>query len=154
MTRREEERREKLLKEVGALMGPLVRALRGALRACAEELGLTQGEGNALWLLALTGELTSKELAQRLEMDPSNASTMLTRLEGRGLVRREPAFTDRRKRVVSLTRRGEETRERLAECVGERQPSFRALSTHELAALRDLLRRIAAEGGVDRRPSG
>lgn len=153
MTSQRQERRSRLLEEVAALMGQLVRALRGALRACAEELGLTQGEANALLLLAATGELTTNELAQRLDMDPANASTMLTRLQERGLVRREAALVDRRKRVVSLTRAGEEARARLADCVGERQPSFRALSTDELAAFRDLLRRVAAEGGVGRRPS-
>jgi DNA-binding MarR family transcriptional regulator len=147
MTPREEERREAIGNEIAALMGPLVRALRVALRSCAEELELTQNEANALWVLAASGALTTKDLARRLDIDPANASTMLTRLVRRGLVRREPAPTDRRRRVVSLTERGTETRLRLAHCVGERQPSFRALTTDELAAFRDMLRRVASEGG-------
>ncbi|HEY7150375.1 MAG TPA: MarR family transcriptional regulator [Solirubrobacterales bacterium] len=150
MASREQEHRDKLLKEIAALMGPLVRALRGALRDCAEELRLAQSEANVLLLLAAPGEVTTKELAQRLEMDPANASTLLTRLEGRGLLRREPARADRRKRVVSLTRAGNQTRARLENCVGERRPSFRALSANELIAFRDLLRRVVAEGEVGR----
>jgi hypothetical protein len=66
----------------------------------------------------------------------------------------QPAPHDRRKRVVSLTDQGRKTRLRLAHCIGERQPSFRALTTDELAAFRDMLRRVAAEGGVVPRPSG
>ena len=93
------------------------------------------------------GGTTTKDLARRLDIDPANASTMLTTLERRGLVRRHPAPRDRRKRVVSLTEQGRQTRLRLARCIGERQPSFRALTTDELAAFRDLLRRVATEGG-------
>jgi DNA-binding MarR family transcriptional regulator len=149
----ERQRREAIGQEIAALMGPLVRSLRTTLRSCAEQLQLAPGEANALWLLAAVGELTTKELAQRLDIDPANASTMLTKLERRGLVRREPAQHDRRKRVVTLTDEGRETRLRLAQCVGERQPSFRALTTDELADFRDMLRRVAAEGGVAARPS-
>jgi DNA-binding MarR family transcriptional regulator len=129
-------------------MGPLVRSLRMTLRTCAEELELAPGEANALWVLAGVGELTTKDLARRLEIDPANASTMLTRLERRGLVSREPAPQDRRKRVIKVTEKGRATRVRLAECVGERQPSFRALSTDELGAFRDMLRRVSAEAGL------
>jgi MarR family transcriptional regulator, organic hydroperoxide resistance regulator len=149
---RERQRRAALGNEIAALMGPLVRGLRVTLLACAEELGLSPGEANALWVLAAIGDTTTKDLARRLDIDPANASTMLTKLERRGLVRREPAQHDRRKRVVSLTDQGRETRQRLARCVGERQPSFRALSTDELATFRDMLRRVAAEGGVSPRP--
>jgi len=151
MNARERDRREALGNEIAGLMGPLVRALRVTLRSCAEEAGLAPTEANALWVLAAGGEMTTKDLARRLDVDPANASTMLTRLERRGLVRRATAVTDRRKRVVSLTEQGQEVRTQLARCVGDRRPSFRALSTDELAAFRDLLRRVAAEAGVERR---
>jgi MarR family transcriptional regulator, organic hydroperoxide resistance regulator len=151
MNARERQRREALGNEIAALMGPLVRSIRINLRACAEQLELAPGEANALWLLAAMGEMPTKDLARRLEIDPANASTMLTRLERSGLVRRDPAAHDRRKRVVSLTQKGRDTRQRLAQCIGERQPTFGALSTDDLAAFRDLLRRVAAEAGVERR---
>jgi DNA-binding MarR family transcriptional regulator len=142
--------REALGDEIAGLMGPLVRSLRAAMRECAEELGLTSAQANALWLLAVVGETTTGDLARRLDVDPANASTMLTTLERRGLVRREPARNDRRKRVVSLTAEGRGTRLRLADCVGGRRPSFRALTTDELATFRDMLRRVAAETGGSR----
>lgn len=152
MNAREQKERETISNEIAALMGPLVRGLRTTLRSCAEELELAPGEANALWVLAGVGELTTKDLARRLDIDPANASTMLTGLERRGLVSRQAAPQDRRKRVISLTEKGRAMRLRLAECVGERQPSFRALSTHELGVFRDMLRRVSGESGVPPRP--
>jgi DNA-binding MarR family transcriptional regulator len=153
MNARERQRREALGHEIAALLGPLVRGLRTTLRTCAEELELAPGEANALWVLAAIGHTTTKDLARRLDIDPANASTMLTKLERRGLIGREPAPHDRRKRLISLTEQGRDTRLRLAHCVGERQPSFRALSTDELAAFRDMLRRVTTEAGLAPRGS-
>ena len=143
-TSKNRDERDALTNEIAGLMGPLIRGLRGSLRVCAESQGLAQSDANALWVLAAAGPLTTKDLAQRLDMDPANASTMLTRLERRGLVTREASEHDRRKRVASLTDAGRETRRALASCVGERQPSFSALTNAELATFRDLLRRATA----------
>lgn len=146
MRPRDKDRREALGDEIAALMGPLVRALRVALRDCAQELGLSQSEASALWALAARGESITRELAEALEIDPANASTVVTRLERRGLVKREPVPGDRRRRRISLTSKGRDARLRLARCVGERRPAFRALTTAELATFRDLLRRVYLEG--------
>jgi MarR family transcriptional regulator, organic hydroperoxide resistance regulator len=135
--------REQLGNEIAGLLGPLVRSLSAAFRDCAGDLGLALSDAQALWLLAVADALTTKELAGKLGIDPANASTLVTRLERRGLVRRGPAADDRRKRLVSLTPDGSELRLRLAGCVGERRPAFRELTTDELVVFRDLLRRIA-----------
>jgi DNA-binding MarR family transcriptional regulator len=135
--------REQLGNEIAGLLGPLVRSLSAAFRDCAGHLGLALSDAQALWLLAVADALTTKELAGKLGIDPANASTLVTRLERRGLVRRGPAADDRRKRLVSLTPDGSELRLRLAGCVGERRPAFRELTTDELVVFRDLLRRIA-----------
>jgi MarR family transcriptional regulator, organic hydroperoxide resistance regulator len=142
----EEGQREQLGNEIASLMGPLVRSLRGALLTCAGELGLSPSEAQALWLLALRGSLATKDLARALDIDPANASTLVTRLDRRSLVRRHPASHDRRMRLISLTKAGSEMRRRLARCVGERRPSFRELTTDELVTFRDLLRRVASAG--------
>jgi DNA-binding MarR family transcriptional regulator len=135
--------REELGNEIAGLLGPLVRSLSAAFRDCAGDLGLALSDAQALWLLAAAEALTTKELAGKLGIDPANASTLVTRLERRGLVRRGPAADDRRKRLVTLTPDGSELRRRLAGCVGERRPAFRELTTDELVVFRDLLRRIA-----------
>jgi DNA-binding MarR family transcriptional regulator len=139
-------KREQLGNEIAALMGPLVRELRTAFQTCAAELGLALSEAQALWLLALRGTLTTKTLAQALDIDPANASTLITKLERRGLVSREAAADDRRQRLVALTSEGQQTRRKLVRCIAQRRPSFRELTTEELATFRDLLQRVARAG--------
>jgi MarR family transcriptional regulator, organic hydroperoxide resistance regulator len=95
-----------------------------------------------VWLLAAAGPLSTKELAQRLRIDPANASTLIGRLERRALVARRPAADDRRKRLVELTADGRALRARLSHCMAERRPSFGRLTTAELVTFRDLLRRL------------
>jgi MarR family transcriptional regulator, organic hydroperoxide resistance regulator len=141
----EHDRRERLGNEISALMGGLVRTFRGGFVSCADELGMGPGEAQALWLLSEDGETTTGDLARRLNVDPANASTLLTKLESRGLVRRDPAKHDRRKRQVSPTAEGRKTKLALARCIGSRQEGFGVLSTSELATFRDLLRRVAGE---------
>jgi MarR family transcriptional regulator, organic hydroperoxide resistance regulator len=138
----EDQQREQLRNEIATLMGPLVRELQTALLTCAGEFALTPNEAQSLWVLALRGSVATKDLARALDIDPANASTLVTKLERRGLVRRDAAAHDRRKRLVSLTPEGAEARERLAGCVGERRPTFRELTTEELVTFRDLLRRV------------
>jgi DNA-binding MarR family transcriptional regulator len=142
----DEERRRRLGEEIASLMGPLVREMRLRFRACAEEAGLAVGDAQALFLLERAGDLTTKDLAARLAIDPANASSLLTRLERRGLLRREPAEHDRRRRSITLTGEGHEQRERLARCIAAGEPAFGRLSTDELEAFRDLLRRVAGHG--------
>jgi DNA-binding MarR family transcriptional regulator len=139
----DDKNREELGNEIAGLMGPLVRSLSAEFRECAGDLGLAVSEAQALWLLAVGAHApTTKELAGKLGIDPANASTLVTRLERRGLLRRDEAAGDRRKRLVSLTPEGAELRLRLAGCVGDRRPRFRRLTTDELVVFRDLLRRI------------
>ncbi len=141
----DERRREELGNEIAGLLGPLVRDLRRALVGCAADAELAPSEAQALWLLEVRDSTTTKDVARALDIDPANASTLVTRLEDRGLVRRQVDARDQRRRLVTLTKEGAALRRRLAICVSKRRPTFRALSTNELATFRDLLRR-AAEG--------
>ncbi len=142
----EDREREELGKEIAGLLGPLVRDLRRALGACAGELGLTPAEAQALLLLERRESATTKEVATALEIDPANASTLITSLERRGLLRRRPDEDDRRRRIATLSAEGARTQRRLADCVAKRRPALRALTAAELRTFRDLLRRIAEQG--------
>jgi DNA-binding MarR family transcriptional regulator len=137
---------EQLGHEIAALLSPLVRDLQAGFRACADDLGLALRDAQALWTLTARGPITTTELAQRLRIDPANASTLVTRLEARGLVDRRPAAHDRRKRQITLTDEGREARERLGACMAERGVTFGRLSTEELVTFRDLLRRLRGAG--------
>ena len=85
-----------------------------------------------------------KELAQRLDIDPANASTLVTRLTQRGLIDRSAAPDDRRRRVIALTADGRETWDRLRACMAQRGPTFGRLTPDELVTFRDLLRRVSS----------
>jgi DNA-binding MarR family transcriptional regulator len=126
-------------------MGGLVRRFRAGFLACADELGLAPGGAELLWLLEERGETSTGDLARRLGVDPANTSTLLTKLEDRGLVRRLPAEHDRRRRRVSLTAAGRKAKLHLARCMEGRQHGFGRLTTSELVSFRDLLRRVAGE---------
>jgi DNA-binding MarR family transcriptional regulator len=138
--------RERVGREIAMLTSGLVRHFRAGFVACAEGLGLAPAEAQLLWLLDPGGKASTGDLARRLGVDPANASTLLTKLERRGLVLRAPAENDRRRRVVTLTAKGRGAKLSLARCIEERQPGFAELSDAELVSFRDLLRRVAGEG--------
>jgi DNA-binding MarR family transcriptional regulator len=137
--------REHLGNEIAALISGVARRYRGSFVGCADQLGLGAGEAQALWLLSAGGEATTGELARRLGVDPANASTLLSKLGRRGLIRRKPASHDRRKRIVSLTAKGRQANRALTRCMEQSPAGFAELSTSELVTFRDLLRRVAGE---------
>lgn len=138
-------RRERLGNEIAALMSRMTRSYRSGFVARADQLELGPGEAQALWLLGAGGEASTGELARRLRVDPANASTLVSKLERRALISRDPAPQDRRKRIVSLTTKGRETTRALSRCMERRQGGFGGLTTSELVTFRDLLRRVAGE---------
>jgi DNA-binding MarR family transcriptional regulator len=117
--------------------------LQAGFRACAEALGLSLREAQTVWLLGALPPPSTKELARRLDIDPANASTLVTRLQRRGLVDRAPAPDDRRRRVITLTADGGETWDRLRACMAQRGPTFGRLTPAELVTFRDLLRKVS-----------
>jgi DNA-binding MarR family transcriptional regulator len=137
-----EEDPEAVGNEIALLLGPLVRDLQSSYRACADELGLSLREAQTIWLLGAQPPPSTKRLAQRLDIDPANASTLVTRLARRGLIDRSPSPADRRRRVITLTGAGRDTWDRLRACMARRGPTFGRLTPAELTTLRDLLRRM------------
>jgi MarR family transcriptional regulator for hemolysin len=88
--------------------------------------------------------ITQQAVGDAAGVDPSTMVATLDSLEERGLAERRPHETDRRKRAVYLTKRGEEAaREarRLGEEVG--REVFGALTATERKQLNALLRKLA-----------
>ena len=68
--------------------------------------GLSREEWRMLLLLADAGQLNSQELAQRTTLDKVQVSRAATRLEGKGLINRAVADSDRRLRQYTCTPKG------------------------------------------------
>ena len=106
------------------------------------ELGLRERSYSVLRLACSGLDPTQRELAEFLELDPSQIVALVDELEGRGLIRREQGRTDRRQKIVLATREGERLHAKaeaaIKECEAEQ---FSALAPDELVALRMLLRK-------------
>jgi DNA-binding MarR family transcriptional regulator len=102
------------LKAWSALLGAHALALRG-VEAYLKASGLPPlAWYDVLWELERAGgELRIGELAERLVVEPYNATRLVDRLAAEGLLRRERAAEDRRGARVLLTENGRGLRRRM-----------------------------------------
>ncbi len=107
---------------------------------------LTPGQFGVLVVIDANPGLSQTQLGNALGIDRSTVVAVIDRLEGRGLVARQPAPNDRRSPALHLSESGKTTLHRLTERVRahERQIA-RHLSAEEQARLIELLRRVANE---------
>jgi DNA-binding MarR family transcriptional regulator len=106
-----------------------------------------------LTILAGEGGLTQREVVDRAYSDPNTIGAILTRLERKGLVRREPHPRDGRARCVHLTTRGRRLQQRLeagSRALHERLD--RLFTRAELETLRELLARVPPAMAAARTP--
>jgi MarR family transcriptional regulator, organic hydroperoxide resistance regulator len=108
------------------------------VRARAATLGLTASQGTAL--SELTRPMTLRELAERMNCEPSNATFVADRLEEQGYLERHPHPDDRRAKQLVLTPKGTELRERLLALLSEDSP-LAPLTPEEQQVLHHLLAR-------------
>ncbi|MET8053899.1 MULTISPECIES: MarR family winged helix-turn-helix transcriptional regulator [unclassified Streptosporangium] len=111
------------------------------LKELAREAGLTDTQTDVLWRLSREQEMTARRLADRLQCDASTATSMIDRLEKRGLVRRVPHPTDRRAKVIQLTPEGCTLRDRVIQHTTEHSP-FARLDRESRLRLHALLREV------------
>lgn len=76
------------------------------MTAALEDLGLPPRHHQVL-LTALGGEHTQIELARIVGLDKTTMVTTVDELEAQGLAERRPSKTDRRARVIAVTKKGE-----------------------------------------------
>jgi DNA-binding MarR family transcriptional regulator len=100
---------------VAYVIGRLDRALRRHLDEGIAEHGLTALQYTTLSVLRARSGLSNAQLARRSFMTPQSMSEVLTRLEQKGLVRRDPDPDHGRILRVELTEAG---REALTVCDG------------------------------------
>ena len=90
------------------------------------ELELTEALGDVLWQLGAVGEaVPMRDLAGRLQCDPSNVTFLADRLEERGLIERRPDLSDRRVKLLALTTAGLAVRTRIVQAAATRSPLAR-----------------------------
>ena len=132
----------------------LARRLRHGTRHRLAPLGLTPAQGRALSVLERAGQpLRMAELAEALRVVPRSATGVVEGLEEAGLVRRETDPADRRSVLVSLTRSGRGTLDRLAEA--RRQTAeelFGSLDRADQRHLLALLSRLDEQASHPTRP--
>ncbi|GAB2991502.1 MarR family transcriptional regulator [Amycolatopsis acidiphila] len=107
-----------------------------------ERLGMSFVKTKALRLLAKR-PMTMRELAEELLTDRPYATVLVDDLEQRGLVERTVHPDDRRSKIVSTTDTGRAAAAIATEIMGRPPASLLALPAAELAALDEILARVA-----------
>jgi len=91
---------------LGWLLSQAHFALSSECRAAFEPLGVS-ARGYHVLAAALTGEHTQTELAAMVGLDKTTMVVTIDELEEAGLAERRPSSTDRRARVIGVTKAGE-----------------------------------------------
>ncbi len=115
------------------------RMQRGQAFHHLKSLGLTPGHMRVLSALEPDEALPMGTIAEMLQCDPSMATWLIDRLEERKLVERRMLATDRRVKVVSLTRRGVRVKTKVLAHLFEPPPELLSLDLARLEALRSAL---------------
>jgi DNA-binding MarR family transcriptional regulator len=135
-----------LAANLGWLLSQASHALKTELTAALESLGVSPRAHHVL-ATAMRGEYTQTELAQIVGLDKTTMVVTLDELEALGLAERLPSATDRRARVVAVTKAGAR-KVRQAEEIAERIQAdvLASLPPAERAALVEGLARLVARG--------
>lgn len=107
-----------------------------------EKFNLTPNDARALHSLDAEEGRPMRELAEEWGCDASNATGMVDRLEKQGLAERRSVATDRRVKLVVLTKLGLQTRTAFQRALYEPPPELMTLSRSELAAFRDAVAQL------------
>lgn len=124
--------------ELGELLIELADEMRVHLVAAVAADDLTMPQAMVMRLLDRPRAM--RELAAEMHYDASTITSLVDRLEERGLVRRDPHPTDRRVKQVTLTRTGKEAQARTEMRLCERLPILDRLTVDQQRMLLEILR--------------
>lgn len=128
-------------------------AARLVVSLCEREYGLTRREWRVLSFLSEHEGALSSELADHAMLDRARTSRTLTRLDEKGLIRRQPRPSDRREVHVSLTEEGRRIATELFPKVVEINRALMAgLSATERQQLDTLLDHLQQQASVATSP--
>ena len=112
--------------------------------------------GSLIWLAVVVGyawtvrtlarrPMSMGELADALDIEKPNATTVVAELEAAGLVQRRPHPTDGRAKLVDVTARGRRLARRADKILATPPSGLTALSTEQLTTLAQILDRISGD---------
>lgn len=120
-------------------------AMTKAYKPLLENLGLTYPQYLAMLVLWETDNVTVKDMAARLNLDPATVTPLLKRLEAQGLVERVRGTDDERLVYIRLTGAGKSLKRRARDvpgeilCATQQQPDFLLRLRDDLTRLRTTL---------------
>lgn len=116
----------------------------------ANDLSTFHGQGRLLSLLGLKPVISQKDLSYVLGMSRQAVGELLSKLEAKGLIEREPSGQDRRTMTVSLTEEGKRVAMSVHEQAEAGTDMLDCLTEDELAQFSEYLQRIinAAEAAA------
>ncbi len=129
------------IQEAWALLGRLFWDMRPRMIRVAADVGLTPPQLFALRMLDPDEPVPMRALAAALNCDSSNVTGLVDGLEAQGLVERREAEHDRRIRLLVVTPRGNDVRERMLAVVQQVPEALQELGADDQRALRDILQR-------------
>lgn len=129
------------------LMRRILSCMASEVDFALEPRGLTSAQWLPLLKLHMGRASTVAELARDCELDTGAMTRLLDRLEAKGLIQRVRSSEDRRVVNLELTKEGREAARQIPGVLCKVQNSFlQGLSVEEWQQLKDLLRRVLANG--------
>jgi DNA-binding MarR family transcriptional regulator len=107
-------------------------------REVSDALGMSFGRARAIRRLARR-PMSMREFAEAMDIDPPNATVLVSDLEEQGLVKRKPHPTDGRAKVVEATRKGKALARRADAILATPPPALSELPAEDLETLRRIL---------------
>ncbi len=123
--------------------------LLAELDAMLRPYGITFSRYEALVLLvhSRTGALPLSKIGERLQVHATSVTNVIDRLEGAGLVRREPNPRDGRGTLAVITSAGRDVAQRATARFNESRFAMAGLGDGELAEIFAILRRLRRQAG-------
>jgi DNA-binding MarR family transcriptional regulator len=122
----------------------LIRSARVRTTSLARR-GLAPNDSRGLFSLEPRTARSMRSLADEWQCDPSNATFIVDRLERLGLASRQPLPSDKRVKLVVLTRKGEKTRTELLQEFHQPPPEFETLAHADLKTLERIVAKLVPE---------
>jgi DNA-binding MarR family transcriptional regulator len=134
--------------EESAGLGDFLTALADLHAAWRRRFDASANEQLVLECLAERGPLTPKELSAHLDVTTGGISTMLDRLQERGLTHRTTHHEDRRRVLVQLTKKGLRTRQPYQEARAQLSTAMERMAARDRVVVEAFLAAAARTYGA------